>query len=75
MSGKDPLKNYYNKRYGSEKITKILSLVDEQLLDGEALKSQAGKYKSTQSQVCRKDLRGSINSGKVYCKVKVTSGW
>src|SRR4028119_142156 len=31
---------YYNKRHGSEKITKILNLVNEQFLDGEALKSQ-----------------------------------
>jgi hypothetical protein len=31
---------YYNKRHGSEKITKILTLVNEQCLDGEALKSQ-----------------------------------
>jgi hypothetical protein len=30
----------YNKRHGAEKITKILSLVNEQFLDGEALKSQ-----------------------------------
>jgi hypothetical protein len=34
---------YYNKRHGSEKITQILSLVNEQFLDGEALKSQQGK--------------------------------
>jgi hypothetical protein len=31
---------YYNKRHGAEKITKILSLVNEQFLEGEALKSQ-----------------------------------
>src|SRR4028118_1404442 len=34
---------YYNKRHGAEKITKILGLVNEQILDGEALKSQQGK--------------------------------
>jgi hypothetical protein len=28
--------SYYNKRHGSEKITKILSLVNEQCLDGES---------------------------------------
>ena len=33
---------YYNKRHRSEKITKILNLVNEQCLDGEALKSQPG---------------------------------
>jgi hypothetical protein len=32
--------SYYNKRHGKEKITKILGLVNEQFLDGEALKSQ-----------------------------------
>ncbi len=36
-------KSYYNKRHGSEKITKILSLVNEQYLDSEALKSQQSK--------------------------------
>jgi hypothetical protein len=30
---------YYNKRHGAEKITKILSLVNESFLDGEALKN------------------------------------
>jgi hypothetical protein len=42
QNSKDPqrLDSYYNKRHGSEKITKILSLVNEQCLDGEALKSQ-----------------------------------
>ncbi|MBW4549282.1 MAG: hypothetical protein KME25_33475 [Symplocastrum torsivum CPER-KK1] len=42
QNSKDPSKaeTYYNKRHGSEKITKILSLVNEQYLDGEALKSQ-----------------------------------
>lgn len=30
------LDSYYNKRHGSEKITKILSLVNEQCLDGES---------------------------------------
>jgi hypothetical protein len=34
------VETYYNKRHGQEKITKILSLVNEQFLDGEALKSQ-----------------------------------
>jgi hypothetical protein len=45
QNSKDPAKTetYYNKRHGSEKITKILSLVNEQLLDGEALKSQQPK--------------------------------
>jgi len=39
---KDPSNptTYYNKRHGAEKITKILKLVNEQFLDGEALKSQ-----------------------------------
>jgi hypothetical protein len=39
---KDPSKTetYYNKSHGSEKITKILNLINEQCLDGEALKSQ-----------------------------------
>jgi hypothetical protein len=43
QNSKDPSKTetYYNKRHGSEKITKILSLVNEQFLDGEALKSQS----------------------------------
>ncbi len=36
---------YYNKRHGSEKITKILNLVNEQCLDGETLKSQQEKGK------------------------------
>jgi hypothetical protein len=42
QNAKDPSKTetYYNKRHGSEKITKILNLVNEQFLDGEALKSQ-----------------------------------
>ena len=45
QNAKDPSKaeTYYNKRHGSEKITKItkiLSLINEQFLDGEALKSQ-----------------------------------
>ena len=42
QNSKDPqrLDSYYNKRHGAEKITKILSLVNEQLLDGEALRSQ-----------------------------------
>jgi uncharacterized protein YeeX (DUF496 family) len=45
QNAKDPqrLDTYYNKRHGSEKITKILTLVNEQCLDGEALKSQQGK--------------------------------
>jgi hypothetical protein len=38
QNSKDPqrLDSYYNKRHGGEKITKILSLVNEQCLDGEA---------------------------------------
>lgn len=38
QNSKDPqrLDTYYNKRHGSEKITKILSMVNEQCLDGEA---------------------------------------
>jgi hypothetical protein len=45
QNSKDPSKveTYYNKRHGAEKITKILSLVNESFLDGEALKSQQGK--------------------------------
>jgi uncharacterized protein YeeX (DUF496 family) len=45
QNSKDPqrLDTYYNKRHGSEKITKILTLVNEQCLDGEALKSQQVK--------------------------------
>jgi hypothetical protein len=44
QNAKDPSKaeTYYNKRHGAEKITKILNLVNEQFLDGEALKSQQG---------------------------------
>lgn len=34
---------YYNKRHGAEKITKILNLINEQCLEGEALKSQQSK--------------------------------
>jgi hypothetical protein len=34
---------YYNKRHGAEKITKILSFVNESFPDGEALKSQQSK--------------------------------
>jgi len=42
QNAKDPSKaeTYYNKRHGAEKITSILSLINEQCLDGEALKSQ-----------------------------------
>jgi hypothetical protein len=42
QNAKDPqrLDTYYNKRHGAEKVSKILSLVNEQCLDGEALKSQ-----------------------------------
>jgi len=42
QNAKDPLRldTYYNKRHGVEKITKILSLVNEQFFDNEALKSQ-----------------------------------
>jgi hypothetical protein len=45
QNSKDPqrLDSYYNKRHGSEKITKILSFINEQCLEGEALKSQQGK--------------------------------
>jgi hypothetical protein len=45
QNAKDPSKTetYYNKRHGAEKITKILNLVNEQCLDGEALKSHQGK--------------------------------
>jgi hypothetical protein len=43
QNAKDPTKTetYYNKRHGAEKITKILNLVNDQFLDGEALKSQS----------------------------------
>jgi hypothetical protein len=34
---------YYNKRHGAEKITKILNLVNNQFLEGEALRSQQKK--------------------------------
>src|SRR5919202_949816 len=42
QNAKDPqqLATYYNKRHGAEKVSKILSLVNERCLDGEALKSQ-----------------------------------
>jgi hypothetical protein len=42
QNAKDPSKTetYYNKRHGQEGVTKILSLINEQCLDGEALKSQ-----------------------------------
>lgn len=42
QNAKDPTETntYYNKRHRSEKIDKILSLINEQCLDGEALKSQ-----------------------------------
>jgi hypothetical protein len=45
QNAKDPSKTetYYNKRHGSEKITQILNLVNDQLLDGVALKSQQAK--------------------------------
>ena len=41
-NSKDPSKveTYYNKRHGQEKITSILSLINGELLDGEALKSK-----------------------------------
>jgi hypothetical protein len=41
QNAKDPSKTetYYNKRHGAEKISKILRLVNDQFLDGEALKS------------------------------------
>jgi uncharacterized protein YeeX (DUF496 family) len=42
QNSKDPSKTetYYNKRHGAEKITKILRLVNDHFLNGEALKSQ-----------------------------------
>ncbi len=42
QNAKDPqrLDTYYNKRHGAEKITQILNLINSELLDGEALKSQ-----------------------------------
>jgi hypothetical protein len=42
QNAKDPSKveTYYNKLHRAEKIIKILGLVNEQVLDGEALKSQ-----------------------------------
>jgi hypothetical protein len=45
QNSKDPSKTetYYNKRHGADKITKILNLVNEQFLDGEALRSQQVK--------------------------------
>ena len=45
QNAKDPAKveTYYNKRHGQEGVTKVLSLVNEQFLDGEALKSQQSK--------------------------------
>jgi hypothetical protein len=46
QNSKDPAKTetYYNKRHGSEKISKILNLINEQFLDGGALKSQHSKF-------------------------------
>jgi hypothetical protein len=45
QNAKDSTKTetYYNKRHGQEKISKILNLVNDQFLDGEALKSQQSK--------------------------------
>jgi hypothetical protein len=45
QNAKNPSKTetYYNKRHGAEKIIKILNLINEQFLEGEALKSQQGK--------------------------------
>lgn len=42
QNSKDPSKveTYYNKRHGAEKTTKILNLVNEQFLDGKALKTK-----------------------------------
>jgi hypothetical protein len=37
------VETYYNKRHGQEGVTKILSLINQQCLNGEALKSQQGK--------------------------------
>lgn len=50
QNAKDPFKaeTYYNKRHGAEKITKILSMVNEQCLDGEALKSQQSKLETVE---------------------------
>ena len=44
QNSKDPIKTetYYNKRHGAEKITKILNLINDSFLEGEALKSQKG---------------------------------
>jgi hypothetical protein len=44
QNAKDPSKTetYYNKCHGSEKIAKILNLVNERFFDGEALNSQQG---------------------------------
>jgi hypothetical protein len=43
QNAKDSTKveTYYNKRHGAYKITKILNLINERFLDGEALKSQS----------------------------------
>ena len=51
QNSKDPSKTetYYNKRHGSEKITKILNLINEQFLEGEALKSQQSKPVAVES--------------------------
>jgi hypothetical protein len=48
QNAKDPTKveTYYNKRHGAYKISKILNLVNEQFLDGEALKSQQVKQEN-----------------------------
>jgi len=45
QNAKDPSKaeTYYNKKHGSEKVAKILNLINESFLDGEALKSQQTK--------------------------------
>jgi hypothetical protein len=45
QNSKDPSKveTYYNKRHKQDGVTKILSLINKQCLDGEALKSQQGK--------------------------------
>jgi hypothetical protein len=51
QNAKDPSKTetYYNKRHGAEKITNILNLINEQCLDGEALKSQQSKPVAVES--------------------------
>jgi hypothetical protein len=35
------VETYYNKRHGAEKIADILGLINTELLEGEAMKSQS----------------------------------